>query len=251
MRQIGLLLLIPLLAFLSACQALATPTPTAVPPTDTLAPSPTRILPTATATITLTPTSTATPTATPFAPFHAVITGGVVNLRAGPGLLFSILRVLTDGETVTISGKAPGGNWFRVQTPEKTEGWVYRWLLRADVDLQQAPLFDPQNVQRIRGLVRDAGGTPISGLGFTISQKKGAITSTDTAITDSDGEFFSFLPLGASGKWTVVQNAISCDSNAYADTSCTNYKNGYKGNVEPPSVEITLPYSGVLEFTWS
>jgi SH3-like domain-containing protein len=218
---------------------------------DTLAPTPTPITPSATATIRPTLTPTITPSATPFAPFDAVASVAGVNLRSSPGYLFPILRVLKEGSTVTILGKAPGGQWIRVRTPEKIEGWVYVWLLRADVDLQQAPLVDPQNVQRIRGRVRDASGTSIQGVGFSISQGMGKAAKTDTVLTDGSGEFYSFLPLAASGTWTVLQNAISCNSNVWTDASCSYYKNGYKGNVEPQSVDVTLPYTGVLEFTWT
>jgi SH3-like domain-containing protein len=251
MKRIAPVLAILTAILLAACGATATPSPTAIPPADTLAPTLTQIIPSATATVSPTLTPTITLTATPFAPFDAVITGGPVNLRASPGYLFPVLRMLKDGDLVTILGKAPGGDWFRVQTQDKVEGWVYRWLLRANVDLQEAPTVDPQNVQRIQGRVRDQNGIPIKGVGFSVTQGNGTTVKTDTVLTDSNGEFFSFMPLNAFGTWTVLQNAIACDSNVWTDTSCTYYKNGYKGIVVPPSINITLPYTGVLEFTWT
>jgi hypothetical protein len=259
MRRNMLLPLIMLTILLSACQAApaATAMPTAVPPVDTLAPTPTPPTPSLTASPTnspaptATPTSTVTPTSTPFVPFDAVTTAAAVNLRAGPGYLFPALRSLKKGGTVAVLGKAPGGEWIRVRTPEAIEGWVFWRLLRSNVSVEEAPVVEPQNVQRIQGRVVDGSGTPIQGVAFDVFQGVQTVIGNDPVLTDSKGGFFAFLPLSSHGIWTVKDSGIACESNVWADASCTNYKNGYLGKVDPLSADVTLPYTGVLEFIWS
>ncbi|MGD0175117.1 MAG: SH3 domain-containing protein [Anaerolineales bacterium] len=263
MRRIISVPVIALMLFLSACQtapaASATPippadtlapTPTAIPPTDTLLPTPTPPTPTATATPTVSPTASITPIPTAFTPFNAVTTAAEVRLRTGPGYLFPVFRQIAEGGTVTVLGKAPGGEWIRVRTKETVEGWVFWRLLRATVDVEEAPVVQPQNVQLIQGRVLDAGGTPIQGVSFDVVQGDQTVSGTNPVLTDSSGEFFAFLPPSSTGTWTVSQTGIDCDSNVWTDASCTNYKNGYQGTVDPPSVDVTLPSTGVLEFTW-
>jgi hypothetical protein len=254
--------LIPFLALSvihSACQAApaATVQSTAVPPVDTLAPTPTPPTPSLTASPTnspaptVTPTSTVMPTSTPFVPFNAFSTAAAVNLRAGPVYLFPVLRSLKEGEAVAVLGKAPGGEWIRVRTPEAIEGWVFWRLLRANVSVEEAPVVEPQDAQRIQGRVVDGSGTPIQGVAFDVFQGVQTVVGNNAVLTDSTGEFFTFLPLSSHGAWTVKDSGIACDSNVWADASCTDYKNGYLGKVDPPSVDGTLPYNGVLEFIWS
>jgi hypothetical protein len=161
-----------------------------------------------------------------------------------------VLRQIAEGGKVTVLGKAPGGEWIRVRTKETVEGWVFWRLLRATVDVQEAPVVQPQNVLLIQGRVRDANGTPIQGVSFDVVQGDQTVSGTNPVLTDSSGEFFAFLPPNSTGTWTVSQTGIACDSNVWTDASCTAYKNGYQGNVDPPSVDVTLPSTGVLEFTW-
>jgi hypothetical protein len=150
-----------------------------------------------------------------------------------------------------VLGKAPGGEWIRVRTPEKVEGWVFWRLLLATVDVLEAPIIQPQNVPLIQGRVLDAGGTPIQGISFDVVQGKQTAIGNNSVLTDSSGEFFAFLPAASKGSWTVSQTGIACESNVWTDASCTYYKNGYKGKVDPPSVDVVLPTTGVLQFTWS
>ncbi len=206
--------------------------------------------PTATFTPTNMPSLTPPPTATPFAPFSASVWADNVNVRTNPGYLFPSLRLITQGTLLTILGKSPGGEWMYAQIPDGTTGWVFTQLVQSDVDLQAVPIIEPQGVQLIKGRVLDLQGTPIQGVGFSIFQGAGNQPPTNRALTDSNGEFYSFMPLSASGGWTVVHDFIACKSNVWTDDSCSYYKEPYKGIVEPQSVVVTLPQPNILEFLW-
>jgi uncharacterized protein YgiM (DUF1202 family) len=240
---------IALLLLLAGCapKTGATPIPTvSPPPTATVTPIP------PTGTPTSIPTATITPTQTAFAPFNAEINTEDVNLRTGPGYFFSVLRVLRLGDMVAVLGQAPDKEWFRVRTADNAEGWVFHWLLQSDIDLQEAPVIEPRDALLILARVRDSNGIPIEGIGFNIARTLNqAKTVMNPVLTNTDGDLYSYMPLGDSGTWVVAfSGSLSCVSNVWTDTSCKSYKPGYQGIVEPASLSITLPSSDVLEFTW-
>lgn len=224
-------------------------------PVDVVAPTlkPTSIKtlqPTATLTPTNIPSSTPIPTVTPFVPFSASVWADNVNVRVNPGYLFPSLRLIAQGTSLTLLGKSPGGEWMYARIPDGTTGWVFIQLIQSNVDLQAVPVVEPQGVQLIKGRVVDLQGMPIQGVGFSILQGEGGQPLTNRALTDSNGEFYSFMPLSASGGWKVVHDSIACKSNVWKDDSCSYYKEPYKGVVEPQSVIVTLPQTGILEFLW-
>ncbi|MFH1907927.1 MAG: SH3 domain-containing protein [Chloroflexota bacterium] len=206
--------------------------------------------PTLTPIPTLTSTPTLTPSPTPFAPFNVTAMVDNLNIRTNPGYLFPVIRMYKQGTVFTVLGKAPGGEWFYVRAPENIEGWVFGMLLESDEDLQAAPVSEPKDVQVIRGRVTDAQGTPIRGIGFAIVQGTGERPPRNDAVTDANGEFFAFMPVTASGMWTVAFATIACKSNVWKDDHCANYKDEYTGTVEPASMSVTLPVSEELVFTW-
>ena len=96
-----------------------TDTPTATA-TDTPAPTDT---PTPTATATDTPTITPTPTMTPTPAPQVQANGKNVNVRRGPGTVFSVMGVLRDGQTASVIARGPKG-WLQIDLDGKT-GWIY------------------------------------------------------------------------------------------------------------------------------
>lgn len=196
----------------------------------------------------LTPTSSASPT--PFTSFN--VKPGVDNLkvRMNPGYLFDARMMVQQTDTLTVLGKAPGGEWINVQTADGVEGWVFAELLKSAVDLEQVPVLEPQEVILIKGRVLDAAGTPIQGVGFDIKQGAETDAPNNPVVTDANGDFYAFLPVGSSGTWTVTYTAIACKSNVWSDSSCKTYKAGYTGTVGPQSLTVSLPQSSSLAFTW-
>ena len=196
----------------------------------------------------LTPTVSASPT--PFTPFTVKPGVDNLNVRNNPGYLFDALMMVQQTDSLTVQGKAPGGEWINVQTENGVEGWVFAQLLKSDVDLEQVPVREPKDVVVIKGRVLDAAGTPIQGVGFEVKQGTEANAVTNVVTTDAEGNFYSFLPATSSGTWTVKQTAIACKSNVWSDSTCATYKAGYTGNVDPQTLTVSLPQGSPLAFTW-
>jgi uncharacterized protein YgiM (DUF1202 family) len=193
----------------------------------------------------MTPTSSASPT--PFTPFTVKPGVDNLNVRMNPGYLFDALMMVQQTDTLTVQGKAPGGEWIAVQTADGVEGWVFAELVKSDVNLEQVPVREPKEVVIIKGRVLDAAGTPIQGVGFDIKQGTEADAATNAVSTDANGDFFAFLPATSSGMWSVTYTAIACKSNVWSDST---YKAGYTGAVIPQTLTVSLPQSGSLAFTW-
>lgn len=194
------------------------------------------------------PSPTPAGTPTPFSAFQVNPAVDGLKLRVGPGFLFDALRLLSKDDVLTVAGKAPGGEWIQVTTRNGIQGWVFAELLDSDVDLQAIPVIQPEGLPVIRGRVFDVLGSPVAGVGFELKLEGAAISTT--AITDASGAFFAFLPPGASGTWTVTHTSVACKSNVWADATCSTYKPGYSGLVEPQTRTVTLPQTDVLEFIW-
>jgi len=232
---------------LTACALAATPEPTA-----TLIPAPsatdTEVPPVPTETFT--PTDTVIPTATPYIPFEIVVARtDAANLRAGPGYLFLILKILQPGTKAMLLGRSLGSEWFYVQVSDSLKGWVYGKLLNQDDQLLNAPIVEPDNASPIHGRVLDTDGTPLNGIVFTVRLSTSPDSPADVVSTDPTGEFYSFLPYFG-GVWTVTFSKADCSSNVWFDKECEYYKNGYSGIVSPPARAVRLPQEGILEFTW-
>jgi uncharacterized protein YgiM (DUF1202 family) len=197
----------------------------------------------------VTPTSSASPT--PFTPFTVKPSVDNLKIRVNPGLLFEALIMVQQTDELTVLGTSPGNEWTYIKTADGTEGWVFSQLLQSSVDLAQVPVREPKGLVVIKGRVLDAGGVPIQGVAFDVSQGGAGDPSTNSAVTDANGIFYAFLPDTASGSWTVSYTAIGCKSNVWSDATCSTYKSGYTGSVDPLTQSVTLPQSGgPLLFTW-
>ena len=58
-------------------------------------------------------------------PFQSVVvTGNTVNLRQGPGTVYTVVGTAVSGDTLLVTGEAP--DWYRVYIPEKSLfAWIY------------------------------------------------------------------------------------------------------------------------------
>lgn len=228
----------------AASKAVPTSTPIEIPSVE-----PSQVAVTPQNLIIVTPTNSASPT--PFTEFTVNPAVDNLKIRVNPGMLFEALILAQQTDTLKVLGTAPGNEWTYIQTEAGVEGWVFTLLLKSSVDLTQIPVRQPKNVQLIKGRVLDAGGKPIKGVGFEVSLKTEGETTNNVVTTDANGMFYAFMPETASGAWTVTQTAISCDSNVWSDNTCSTYKSGYTGNVDPLSQTVTLPQNAdPLAFTW-
>lgn len=123
-RSMWLLLI---LALASACTAPSTPT-AAPEPTATPVPPEPVVQPTAVLlpTQTLIPLPTAALAPLPSACSPQVTAATIVNVRNGPGMIYSIVGSLGEGETAQVDGKNADGTWWRILVPSSPDGhgWV-------------------------------------------------------------------------------------------------------------------------------
>ena len=112
---------------LAGCSLFSQPAPTPTfPPSQTplaLLPTFTQALPTA-ALPALSPTPGATATIALIQPITATINVDNFKLRAGPGFLFDTVALYKINGSVSVLGRAPGDNWFYVETSDHRAGWM-------------------------------------------------------------------------------------------------------------------------------
>jgi hypothetical protein len=124
-----------------------TPTPT-VTPTSTPTDTPT-LTPTGTATPTLTPSITPTPTntrpplptATP-TPSVAISSHGA-EIFAAPDIHSDVVAGVQAGDTITVLGRDPTGNWFYVRHNAGVEGFAWRQDFHWQGDFEALPIIEP------------------------------------------------------------------------------------------------------------
>lgn len=55
---------------------------------------------------------------------NAFVLTSVLNLRAGPGANFDVIRQLVGGDVMDVIGRNAGNSWVEVVLPDGTQGWV-------------------------------------------------------------------------------------------------------------------------------
>ncbi|HLF74378.1 MAG TPA: hypothetical protein VI524_08535 [Anaerolineales bacterium] len=235
--------------FFSAACAPPQQAPTSVPaPTGAetgaaTAPGPTEAAPTQTAAVLIA-------TAPVYVPFTIRNTVENTVLRAGPSSLFTAKTALAQNTDLVVIGIAPGGEWVFVITPLDSTGWIFAGLLETSPQLKTAPVIQPADLQVVRGRVLDAEGAPVDGIQFAVIEGAGETGSPPRvdATTDAEGIFYAFLPLTATGAWTVGLTAVACTSSQMGpNCECPS---GGCGTSEPASKTVTLPTEEIIQFTW-
>jgi LysM repeat protein len=70
----------------------------------------------------------------------AAVNTGTLNIRSGPGVIFSIIGKLQYNEQITLIGKASSGTWVQIRTGGGTDGWVNSILIRTYADFNLLPV---------------------------------------------------------------------------------------------------------------
>ena len=117
----------------------ATATNRPVPPTDTpVSPTDTPVSPTNTPVL---PTNTPVPrTDTPVSGPHFTVNSEQVNVRTGPGTVFSIIGTVEQGDRFDIGGRNVDGDWLEFCCVNGQRGWIYAQLLIVSQETTSIPL---------------------------------------------------------------------------------------------------------------
>jgi uncharacterized protein YraI len=71
---------------------------------------------------------------------YGVVGTSALNLRAGPGYQYDVLRVVYYGQGVSLQGRNADASWIWVKLPDGTEGWLGSLYLLSNVPLSSLPL---------------------------------------------------------------------------------------------------------------
>jgi hypothetical protein len=197
-------------------------------------------------------TPTMGPTPIPFAssllPYKAISVQVAVeslNLRNGPGTIFSIRSTFNKDVIFWVYGKDPGDNWLFVRYFPDIFGWVDARFVTSIPDMTQIPAILPSNTHVIRGRVLDQSGNPAQFIQFAVTQGSSDTGPRTDAITNADGWFYAYLPDNQSGTWNVGYVAADC---GYGFAGNCNRS----GTIFRDSTTVTLPPSDTpLEFIWN
>ncbi len=127
----------------------ATPIPSASPrPTFTYTPTDTAIPPT--------PSDTPTPSPTPPVIGRVASVQAAVNMRAGPGTSFAVIRGVPSNTDVIVLATDESRRWYNIRLEDGTEGWMAADLISIP------PSPTPTASDTPPGVVLEVSGTPIA-----------------------------------------------------------------------------------------
>jgi uncharacterized protein YgiM (DUF1202 family) len=88
------------------------------------------------------PTPPVSPTPTPPAvpPNTAVVATGALNVRSGPGVAYSVVTVVYQGQSLQLLGRNANSSWVQVRTPSGHVGWVNATLIQTAVPIYTLPV---------------------------------------------------------------------------------------------------------------
>ena len=131
--------------------------------------------PTSTQTHTLRPTATRTHTPRPTATRapDAQVSHSSLNLHAGPGNEYAVVRNYAQGTAVSLTGKSTDGQWVQVRTPDGLTGWMWAAYLRIDVSLASVPVIQTSSAASCRYKVDPTfSSAQTDGLGCPLAEAK-------------------------------------------------------------------------------
>jgi hypothetical protein len=164
------------------------------------------------------PPASPVPTIKPAYMVQALVANDTLNLRAGPGTLFSILQNYPKSTHVTTLEMTPDGWWIKVAAPG-AEGWMAAEYLDLSALEAALPILTQPEANMIYGTVLDTQNNPVSGVRIAaiIGDQR-----TETVSTHS-GEFFIYAPTELTGPFSFEIVALNCGSSiaeVQPDGSC-------------------------------
>jgi hypothetical protein len=69
-----------------------------------------------------------------------VVNVDALNLRAGPGTSYLVLRVLPEGHSLTLMGRSTDGLWLEVRQLSGPGGWVYASYVSTQTPIASLPI---------------------------------------------------------------------------------------------------------------
>jgi len=76
----------------------------------------------------------------------AVINTGMLNVRSGPGMAYSVVSYLPYGQSVGILGRDANSFWIKVQTPAGPMGWIHSDYAQMNTTLSALSIIESTGV---------------------------------------------------------------------------------------------------------
>jgi len=125
----------------------------------------------------------------------AVVTTGMLNVRSGPSLAYSVISYLPYGQSVGILGRAANSAWIKVHTPAGATGWINSDYTQMNTSLNALPVIDSS--------VSPYGTVTVVSNGLNV--RSGPGTNYTVLAGVYYGTTLSLMGQNAGGTWYQIQ----------------------------------------------
>jgi len=133
------------------------------------------------------------PVVQPNVPNVATVTTGLLNVRAGPSLLYPVISTAANGTQLTVLGREATNTWIAVQLGDGTVGWVARSLTNytAIAPIVATPALPPPAAPA-------PGITPIPGqnISFPAADSQAGLDANWQPLRVGESRWYTFQHLG-------------------------------------------------------
>ena len=125
----------------------------------------------------------------------AVVTTGMLNVRSGPSMAYTVVSYLPYGQTVGVLGRAANSAWIKVHTPAGATGWINSEYTQMNTSLNALPVID--------SAVSPYGTAMVISNGLNVRSGPGTNYSVLTGVYY--GTTLSLMGQNAGGTWYQIQ----------------------------------------------
>lgn len=159
------------------------------------------------------------PTPAPLPPANtATVPGLRLNMRQGPSTTYPIIRVLAQGETVTLLGRNAAATWAKITASNNVQGWVYASLLQTGVPIDSLPIVSGETAPPPA-----MGPTAVvSNAVYVLNVRSGPGITFEPIATIGRGQLVQLLGRNSGSTWLRIRTPngiVGWSSAAYLDTS--------------------------------
>ena len=129
----------------------------------------------------------------------AIVTGGTLNVRTGPGSSYGVTVVLQPGDMVYMLARDAGGQWVLVRTQSGVQGWVAASHLQPSVPISTLPVVSAPTMPPPQA----TGATGIVATG-ALNVRQGPGTAYQVITTVAQGQTVYLVGRNNSGSWLLV-----------------------------------------------
>jgi uncharacterized protein YgiM (DUF1202 family) len=130
----------------------------------------------------------------------AYVNTGQLNVRTGPGVGFSVVTRIDEGQAVSLLARNSAASWVKIRLPNAIEGWVNARYLRADVLLGDLPVNDTSTPAPTA--VPAATGTVTAAL---LDLRSGPGTQNTVVVVLRQGQALTLLGRTSDSGWVKVR----------------------------------------------